>query len=216
MVISGSATALLAAFLVSLPVGWLLSLIARREAAVPASMTPAMVIAAAAMGIWAATVTPPVFVLAATLLLGWTLLLLGAVDFLALRLPDIMTLTLGGIGLLLSLWFSDHDPVGHLVGAALGFLLLYAVRILYRYARQREGLGLGDAKLAAAAGAWLGWQALPTFLLIACAVGLLWIAVATALRGKAAAYDKIPFGVPLCLSFWLVWLYGVPDFSGII
>jgi leader peptidase (prepilin peptidase)/N-methyltransferase len=64
----------------------------------------------------------------------------------------------------------------------------------------------------AAAGAWLGWQALPLVVLIACAAAFVWIGLAVMLRGRAALHDEIAFGVPLCVAFWLVWLYGVPNF----
>ncbi|HEY1962978.1 MAG TPA: prepilin peptidase [Rhizomicrobium sp.] len=152
------------------------------------------------------------YLLVATLLLGWTLLALSIVDLLAFRLPDVLTLPLTGLGLLLSLSLPDSHPLAHLIGAASGFFALYSVALLYRSVRRREGLGLGDAKLAAAAGAWLGWQALPFAVLIACAAGFILVGVAAILRGRKAFQEEIAFGVPLCLAIWLVWLYGVPDF----
>ena len=79
---------------------------------------------------------------------------------------------------------------------------------VYRRVRGREGLGLGDAKLLAAAGAWLGWQALPSVVLIAAACGLA-LALATALGGgKLGWTSRIAFGPHLALAFWLVWLFG--------
>jgi leader peptidase (prepilin peptidase) / N-methyltransferase len=70
----------------------------------------------------------------------------------------------------------------------------------------QEGLGLGDAKLFAAAGAWLGWQALPMALLIAAVSGLV---VALAL-GKTARATPLPFGPALALGFWVTWLFKAP------
>jgi leader peptidase (prepilin peptidase)/N-methyltransferase len=71
-------------------------------------------------------------------------------------------------------------------------------------------MGLGDAKLLAAAGAWLGWQALPGLVVIA-ALAALAVALAQAARGaKLAATTRIAFGSYLALAFWLVWLYGPP------
>src|SRR5689334_20682973 len=140
---------------ISVPGGWLASVIAARESTKTGLLSVAVVVVSIAIGIWAAVVMPSTWLLAATLALGWTLLTLGIVDLIAFRLPDVLTLPLAASGLLLSLWLPDHDPLAHLVGAAAGFLVLYLIAILYRRARAREGLGLGDAKLAAAAGAWL-------------------------------------------------------------
>ena len=66
------------------------------------------------------------------------------------------------------------------------------------------GRGLGDAKLFSAAGAWLGWQVLPSALLLTCAGGLVWAALRI-LRGRSAA-DALPLGPPMALAFWLLWL----------
>ena len=76
----------------------------------------------------------------------------------------------------------------------------------YHRVRRREGIGIGDAKLMAAAGAWVGWQGLSSVLLIAAAVGL---AVAFAARGRGPApQDEVSFGPFLALGLWLTWLYG--------
>jgi leader peptidase (prepilin peptidase)/N-methyltransferase len=165
-----------------------------------------------AVAIWAAVMLPPNYLLGATLLLGWVLLALSIVDFLALRLPDVLTLPLTAAGLLLSVYLPEGRPLTHLIGAAAGFFSLYGIALLYSSLRGREGLGLGDAKLAAAAGAWLGWQTLPFVVLIACAAGFVWIGLAVMLRGRTALQEEIAFGVPLSLAIWLVWLYGAPDF----
>jgi leader peptidase (prepilin peptidase) / N-methyltransferase len=105
------------------------------------------------------------------------------------------------------------DPalvVSHLVGALAGFAAFAAIAFVYRRLRRREGLGLGDAKLLAAAGAWLGWQALPGLVVIA-AVCALAVALARAVTGdRLSATTRIAFGSYLALAFWLVWLLGPP------
>ena len=47
--------------------------------------------------------------------------------------------------------------------------------------------------------------------LIACAVGLVWVGVATMRRGRAALEERIPFGVALSFAVWVIWLYGLPE-----
>jgi leader peptidase (prepilin peptidase)/N-methyltransferase len=94
------------------------------------------------------------------------------------------------------------------IGAGAGFAIFALVRWLYRRLRGREGLGLGDAKLLAAAGAWVTWNGLPSVVLIAAVFGLV-SALVMAQRGEQLSLNqRLAFGPALCLGTWLVWLYG--------
>ena len=86
-------------------------------------------------------------------------------------------------------------------------LLFLALREGYRRLRHRDGIGLGDVKLSAAAGAWLSWLAMP----IAIEIAALAAIAVFALRHYAArrpldAALKFPFGMFLGPSIWLAWL----------
>ena len=72
----------------------------------------------------------------------------------------------------------------------------------------REGLGLGDAKLFAAAGAWVSWAGLPSVLLLAAAGALAGHLLAARLTGQRLEGREFPFGPYLAAALWLVWLYG--------
>jgi leader peptidase (prepilin peptidase)/N-methyltransferase len=102
------------------------------------------------------------------------LIVLAIIDFRTFRLPDLITLPLMMTGLV----FNFLYPPGFtsinsaLVGAALGFGFLWGVNFLYRLLKKQDGIGLGDAKLLAALGAWMGWQVLPEILLLAALLGL--------------------------------------------
>ena len=91
-------------------------------------------------------------------------------------------------------------------GAALGLLFL-ALRELYAWWRGREGLGLGDVKLAGVAGVWLDWPAMPIAIEIA-ALGALALYVAGHVRGRRRihAATRLPFGLFLAPAIWLAWL----------
>jgi leader peptidase (prepilin peptidase)/N-methyltransferase len=95
-----------------------------------------------------------------------------------------------------------------LVGAFAGFAAFALIGFTYRRLRGREGLGLGDAKLLAAAGAWLGWQALPGVVLIGALSALALALAGAAGGGKLIVTTQIAFGSHLALAFWLVWLFG--------
>jgi leader peptidase (prepilin peptidase)/N-methyltransferase len=62
---------------------------------------------------------------------------------------------------------------------------------------------MGDAKLCAAAGAWLGVAVMPWLLLVAALMGL---ALALLLHRRLESTSQIPFGPPLALAFWLLFL----------
>jgi leader peptidase (prepilin peptidase) / N-methyltransferase len=70
--------------------------------------------------------------------------------------------------------------------------------------RGEEGLGLGDAKLFAAGGAWLGWQALPPVLLVSAASALLYVVMERVIRRSDER--RIAFGPWLSAGIWIVWL----------
>ncbi len=101
-------------------------------------------------------------------------LLLAAafIDLDTTLLPDNLTLPLVGLGLL-SAW--QHWTLVSLTDAALGalfgYLSLWTVATVYRLLRGVQGMAEGDFKLLAGLGALLGWQSLPTIILLASAVG---------------------------------------------
>jgi leader peptidase (prepilin peptidase)/N-methyltransferase len=140
--------------------------------------------------------------------LGWTLLAAALIDLRHLILPDALVLPLIPAGIALHALVAPDRWPDHAIGAAAGYLGFVAVRALYGAIRRREGLGLGDAKLLAAAGAWVGWQGLPSVVFLAAAAAL-----AGLLAFRAAGHDvdlkgEIPFGPALALAIWVVWLYG--------
>ena len=87
--------------------------------------------------------------------------ILAVMDHRANWLPDFLTLPLAAAGLLINL----HETLAPFSSALVGMIAGYAaIRILHDLqllSRGYPGIGLGDAKLMAALGAWLGWTALP-------------------------------------------------------
>jgi len=132
-------------------------------------------------------------------LLGWWLLALAGIDLRVWLLPDLLTLPLIAAGLAAA---ATLDPRSLLDRA------LQAIAALYRTVRRREGLGGGDAKLLAAAGAWVGATALPQVILLAALTAL---AAAGAMRlggVRLQLHSALPFGPFLALGTWILWLAG--------
>jgi leader peptidase (prepilin peptidase)/N-methyltransferase len=138
--------------------------------------------------------------------LGWWLLVLAWIDAATFRLPDVLTLPLILTGLAEALVLAPEDVTDRAVAAAVAATALYGLAFLYRRLRGREGLGLGDAKLLAAGGAWVGVGALPWVLVAGAVLALGYVALLR-LRGMAVTgTTRVPFGPFLAMGIWGAWL----------
>ena len=91
-------------------------------------------------------------------------------------------------------------------GAVLAVAFL-SLRVLYRRIRGRDGIGLGDVKLAGVAGVWLDWWVLPVAIEIA-ALAALAVYAMRFLHGRTSvrSMTKLPFGLFFAPAIWLGWL----------
>jgi leader peptidase (prepilin peptidase)/N-methyltransferase len=137
-------------------------------------------------------------------------LAIAIVDYRQMIIPD----ELNGLALLVGLLSaglkSSAAPsaaiLDALIRAATMFAVFFVFRLLYRRLRRVEGMGLGDVKLAAAAGAWLNWPDLPIAVDIA-ALAALAAALLARLSGRELSMTaKVPFGVFFAPSIWMCWL----------
>jgi leader peptidase (prepilin peptidase)/N-methyltransferase len=168
----------------------------------------AVELAAVAVAVTVALVSPDVPSLWCGCVLGWGLLALAWIDWRHLILPDALTLPLVLLGLGATVWLDPEALADHAAAAALAYLLFRLIAWTYRRLRGRDGLGEGDAKLMAAAGAWVGITALSSVLLGGALLTLL-AAVISALRsgGGLSTTVRLPLGPGLCAALWLVWLW---------
>ena len=131
------------------------------------------------------------------------LLLLSYIDLRTGLLPDLLTLPLGLAGFGVSVYSGNWIPSA--IGGVAGYALIAGLAAFWRSQRGYEGIGLGDAKLLAAAGFWVGVFALPVILLVASILGL----VIALIMAKATRSDDInvaiPFGPFLALGTWAAW-----------
>jgi leader peptidase (prepilin peptidase) / N-methyltransferase len=141
-----------------------------------------------------------------------------ALVMLAIALTDwryfIIPNWLNGLGLALALLHAcARDPslmIAAVIDAAIRAialaLLFLAVRYLYARFRGRQGLGLGDVKLAAVAGAWLDVDMIAIAVQLAVLSALLGYAARQwVLRRPVSATTRLPFGVFLAPSIWICW-----------
>lgn len=127
-------------------------------------------------------------------------------------IPDGAVIYLFFTGLVTSLIATPGETPERLVAAGVGYGALRLVAAAYEKWRGEAGLGLGDAKLFAAAGLWLGLAGLPISLLFATFSALITTIVSFRDGALTSARQPIPFGPHLALGLWLVFVIG-PRFS---
>ncbi len=145
------------------------------------------------------------YALAAAMLLTAVLVVLTAIDLDHQLLPDSLTLPLVWVGLLLNIDNTFVSLESAVLGAAFGYLCLWAVFWLFKIATGKKGMGHGDFKLLAALGAWFGLAALPTIVLLSSAVGA-FLGVALIVTGKQDRETPMPFG-PFLAGAGLIHLF---------
>ena len=147
---------------------------------------------------------------------------IAAIDARRFIIPDELTLAALALGIAnagLDPWSEGWSAVFASIGAALlrGAVLagcFFALRALYARLRGREGIGLGDVKLAGAGGVWLAWTTIPVAIEIA-ALAALAVYVARQLAGGRgiSATARMPFGLFLAPAIWFGWLLEMTLFA---
>lgn len=151
-----------------------------------------------------------------TAILFFTMALITLTDLRHFIIPDLLSLPaipagLAANALVLTPGDWQAGLIDGIAGALIGSGVFLALRLVYARLRGIEGLGLGDVKLAAVAGAWLGTSALAPACLAAAlaAIGAVLLQAAMGRGGQLGATSRIPFGsfiAPTIFAFWLIQL----------
>jgi leader peptidase (prepilin peptidase)/N-methyltransferase len=118
---------------------------------------------------------------------------LAFIDMDTQLLPDAITSPLLWGGLLVNLGDVFTDIRSAVIGAVVGYLLLWLVYHSYKLITRREGMGYGDFKLLAVIGAWFGWQMLPLVILFSSVTGVI-VGIGLVLFARHGYHVPIPFG----------------------
>ena len=143
----------------------------------------------------------------AALVLLWALIAATFIDIDHQLLPDDITLPLLWMGLLVNQYGLFADLASAVIGAVAGYLSLWSIFHIFKWLTGKEGMGYGDFKLFAAAGAWLGWQMLPLIILLASFAGAVIGLAFIALKGRDRRLP-IPFGPFLCVGILVALVWG--------
>lgn len=130
----------------------------------------------------------------------WFLITLGFIDHETGYLPNALTLPLVGLGLVANAVTVFVPFMDALIGAVAGYGAFWAISTIFKKIRGIDGLGLGDAKLLAAIGAWTGWQMLSPTVFAGSVIALVGIGL-VALRGEQIGRTtQMPFGPALAIA----------------
>jgi len=146
---------------------------------------------------------------AALALFAWALLVITFIDLDHRIIPDIISLPGTILGLAFSFVPGFPRPMDSAIGVAIGAGFLFLILYAYEKIMGEEGMGLGDVKLLAMIGAFLGWQALPVTVLVSSLTGSI-VGVGYALiKGESVRKFPVPFGPFLALGAIVHLFFGV-------
>jgi leader peptidase (prepilin peptidase) / N-methyltransferase len=143
--------------------------------------------------------------------LALLMIAIAVIDARRFIIPDELTIAALALGLAHAA-LQDTDAImpslatAALRGAVLA-LAFWGLRIAYARLRGREGIGLGDVKLAGVAGVWLDWGTMPVAVEIAALAALTVYAVRRFRGGRSVRRTiRLPFGLFFAPAIWVGWL----------
>ena len=119
-------------------------------------------------------------------------------------IPNEITYTLIAIGFLKSFdptlnQYLFPNYINSLIGGGIGYSIIWIIIFVYKKLRNKEGMGLGDAKLLSALGFWFGWISIP-FILFFSSIVALGFALPSLINKSKTMSSQIPFGPYLILG----------------
>jgi len=154
------------------------------------------------------------------MILSLSFLIIFFIDLKHFIIPNVLTFPMMFVGFIKSFDPNLHslfpNYLNSLIGGLLGYGIIWAIITFYnsvsklnrRYGffknifRQKEGMGLGDAKLVAVVGFWFGWISIPFVLFFSSVIALLWV-VPDLIKKSKKLTSQIPFGPYIILGLIL-------------
>ena len=142
------------------------------------------------------------------IILGLFFIIIFFIDLKHYIIPNVLTFSLMVIG-----FVKSFDPnlnpifpsfINSLIGGIFGYLIIWSIIYFYKQLRNKEGMGLGDAKLISAIGFWFGWISIPFVIFLSSIIALLFV-IPSLLKKSKKLSSQIPFG-PYIIIGTLIYL----------
>ena len=152
------------------------------------------------------------------LILGLSFIIIFFIDLNHYIIPNVLTFSLMIIG-----FIKSFDPnlnpifpnfINSLIGGIFGYLIIWSIIYFYKQIRNKEGMGLGDAKLLSAIGFWFGWISIPFVIFLSSIIALLFVIPSLIKKSKKLS-SQIPFG-PYIIIGTLIYLIFESNIQSII
>lgn len=150
----------------------------------------------------------PGVLFAARVIFGCALIVLFTIDLEHHLLPNVITLPGIAVGFAFS-FFAEPGWVASLIGLVAGGGALYAIAVVYYWVRREEGLGMGDPKMLAMIGAFLGWKLTLVTLMVASLTGSV-VGLGMIAAGRGSLKYALPFGCFLTVGAVVAASVGAP------
>jgi leader peptidase (prepilin peptidase)/N-methyltransferase len=140
------------------------------------------------------------------------LLVISFIDLEHFLIPDLISIPFIGVGLIVRLIIVKFQSPGtvlldSLYGILAGAGALFLIGKTYELIQKREGIGMGDVKLAAMIGAFLGWKAVVFVFVLSSLLGSV-IGIFLMIFAKHGLRSQIPYGPFLSLGAILQLFFG--------
>ena len=137
------------------------------------------------------------------MILGLSFIVIFFIDLKHFIIPNLITFPMMALG-----FAKSFDPnlnsifpnyINSLIGGIFGYGIIWLIIFFYKQIRNKEGMGLGDAKLFAVIGFWFGWISLPFIIFLSSAIALISV-VPDLLKNSKKLSSQIPFGPHIILG----------------
>jgi len=152
------------------------------------------------------------------IILALTFIIIFFIDLKHFIIPNSLTFPMMILGFVKSFHPNLNElfpnPINSLIGGLLGYGIIWLIIFLYKVLRNKEGMGLGDAKLLAVIGFWFGWIAIP-FVIFSSSVIALTSVIPSLLNKSKKLSSEIPFG-PFIIAGCILYIIFIDQFKNLL
>ena len=135
-------------------------------------------------------------------------IIISVIDYEYYLIPDALNLAYGVLGILYTSIISPFNVKTVVISCIILYVLLFLFTLLINTLNKKSNLGLGDIKLVAVVMLWISWKNIPIFFFISALTAFIHLIINKYISKNPEKDMKIPFGIHLCLSSFIIVMFG--------